>query len=132
MTRSISQHDPADLGSLEREILDLIWREGQATAENLRAALDRPLKDSTIRTVLRRLEEKGYLIHTVDERTYIYRPAETRQTVATRAARRIADWFCHGSMESLMVGIINSDTFNDEELLNLSEYVAQLRKENAR
>ncbi len=56
-------HDPAELGELERAILALVWRMGKATAEEVREELDRPLKDSTIRTVLRRLEEKGYLAH---------------------------------------------------------------------
>jgi len=66
------------------------------------------LKDSTIRTVLRRLEEKGYLAHSVENRTFVYRPAETRQRVAGRAAKRIVDWFCEGSVEALLVGMVDS------------------------
>src|SRR5262249_22803016 len=56
-------HDPAELGELERDILSIVWRLGTVTAEQAREELNRPLKDSTIRTVLRRLEEKGYLTH---------------------------------------------------------------------
>ena len=71
-------HDPAELGELERGILSIIWRLGSVTAEQVREELDRPLKDSTVRTVLRRLEEKGYLSHSLENRTFLYRPAESR------------------------------------------------------
>lgn len=56
-------HDPVELGDLERDILTIVWRLGNVSAEQVGEELDRPLKDSTIRTVLRRLEEKGYLAH---------------------------------------------------------------------
>ena len=65
-----SGHDPAELGELERSILSIVWRLGTVTAEQVREELDRPLKDSTVRTVLRRLEEKGYLAHTLEDRTF--------------------------------------------------------------
>ena len=86
-------HDPAELGELERDVLLIVWRHGYVTADQVREVLKRPLKDSTVRTVLRRLEEKGYLAHSVDDRTFVYRPAESRQRVAGRAVKRIVDWF---------------------------------------
>ena len=102
-------HDPVELGELERSVLLIVWRMGALTAEQVREELDRPLKDSTVRTVLRRLEDKGYLTHSLENRTFVYRPAETRQRVAGRAAQRIADWFCEGSMEALLVGMVDSE-----------------------
>jgi predicted transcriptional regulator len=81
-------HDPAELGELERSILLIVWRNAEITAEQAREELGRPLKDSTIRTVLRRLEEKGYLAHSVENRTFVYRPAQSRQRVAGRAVQR--------------------------------------------
>ena len=92
------EHDLADLGELEREVLLLVWRQGTATADTVRGALTRPLKESTVRTVLRRLEDKGHLSHTVDGRTFVYRGAESRGRAAARAVKRIADWFCEGSL----------------------------------
>lgn len=121
-------HDPADLGDLEREILSVVWRLGTATAEKVREELDRPLKDSTVRTVLRRLEEKGYLTHSVDARTFLYRPAESRQRVAGRAVRRIADWFCEGSMEALLVGMVDAKVLDRAELQRLAERIAAAQK----
>src|SRR5580704_9738835 len=101
-------HDTAELGELERDILGIVWRLTAVTADQVREDLDRPLKDSTIRTVLRRLEEKGYLAHSVENRTFFYRPAESRQRVAGRAVQRIVDWFCEGSVEELLVGMVDS------------------------
>ncbi len=117
-------HDPSELGELERSILLTIWRKGTLTAEQVREELGRPLKDSTIRTVLRRLEEKGYLAHTLEDRTFIYRPAESRQRVAGRAVKRIVDWFCAGSVEALLVGMVDSKVLGRDELQRLAERIA--------
>lgn len=134
MTRNTSDrntpwdHDPGELGELERSILLIIWRKGTLTAEQVREELDRPLKDSTIRTVLRRLEEKGYLSHTVEDRTFIYKPAESRQLVAGRAVKRIVDWFCEGSVEALLVGMVDSKVLGRAELQRLAERIAAASK----
>lgn len=122
------RHDPADLGELERSILLVIWRLGAVTAEQVREQLDRPLKDSTIRTVLRRLEEKGYLVHSVENRTFLYRPAESRQRVAGRAVKRIVDWFCEGSVEALLVGMVDSKVLDRAELQRLADRIAAAQK----
>ena len=123
-----SLHDPAELGELERDILSIVWRLGAVTAEQVREELDRPLKDSTVRTVLRRLEEKGYLAHTVEDRPFIYRPAESRQRVAGRAVKRIVDWFCEGSVEALLVGMVDSKVLDRSELQRLAERIAAAQK----
>ncbi len=123
-------HDPAELGELERSILLIIWRIGKVTAEQVREELGRPLKDSTIRTVLRRLEEKGYVAHSVENRTFLYRPAESRQRVAGRAVKRIVDWFCEGSVEALLVGMVDSKVLGRAELQRLADRIAQAQKES--
>jgi BlaI family transcriptional regulator, penicillinase repressor len=125
-------HDPAELGELEREILSIVWRLGSTTAEQVREDLQRPLKDSTVRTVLRRLEEKGYIDHTVDNRTFLYRPAESRQRVAGRAVQRIVDWFCEGSVEELLVGMVDSKVLDRAELQRLAARIAEARQEEHR
>ena len=124
-------HDPAELGELERAVMRLVWQHGDLTAEQVREELDeldRPLKDSTIRTVLRRLEEKGYVTHTVESRTFRYRPAETRQLVAGRAVKRIIDRFCDGSVEALLVGMVDSKVLDQTELQRLAERIAAAKK----
>lgn len=121
-------HDPVELGELERSILSIVWSNAQVSAEQVREELGRPLKDSTIRTVLRRLEEKGYLAHSVENRTFIYRPAETRQKVASRAVKRIVDWFCEGSVEALLVGMVDSKVLDRAELQRLAQSIAAAQK----
>jgi len=123
-----TSHDPAELGELERSILLIIWRSRSVTAEQVREQLDRPLKDSTVRTVLRRLEEKGYLAHRLDDRAFIYRPSQSRQRVAGRAAKRIVDWFCDGSVEALLVGMVDSKVLDRAELKRLAERIAIAQK----
>jgi len=121
-------HDPAELGELERSILLIIWRTSPVSAEQVREELGRPLKDSTIRTVLRRLEEKGYLTHAVENRTFLYSPAESRQRVAGRAVQRIVDWFCEGSVEALLIGMVDSKVLGRAEIERLAERIAAARK----
>jgi predicted transcriptional regulator len=121
-------HDPAELGELEREILSIVWRLGTVTAEQAREELNKPLKDSTVRTVLRRLEEKGYLAHSQDNRTFVYRPSESRQKVAGRAVQRIVDWFCEGSVEALLVGMVDSKVLDQAELQRLADRIAAAQR----
>lgn len=121
-------HDPAELGELELAIMQLVWRHGTLSAEQVREALDRPLKDSTIRTVLRRLEEKGYVTHTTENRTFLYSPAEARQMVAGRAVKRIVDWFCDGSVEALLVGMVDSAVLDRKELQRLADRIATAKR----
>jgi BlaI family transcriptional regulator, penicillinase repressor len=121
-------HDPSELGELERSVLLIVWRLGSVTADQVREELDRNLKDSTVRTVLRRLEEKGYLAHSVDDRAFLYRPAQSRQRVAGRAAKRIVDWFCDGSVEALLVGMVDSKVLDRAELQRLAEHIAAVEK----
>jgi BlaI family penicillinase repressor len=85
-----------ELGELEREVMQLVWSAGETTADAIRERLARKPKESTVRTVLRRLEEKGYVTHTVDGRTYVFRAAAARPQVAARAVKAIVDWLCNG------------------------------------
>ena len=123
-----ASHDPAELGELERSILLVVWRHGSVTADQVREELDRPLKSSTVRTVLRRLEEKGYLAHHIDDRAFIYRPVQSQQRVAGRAVKRIVDWFCEGSVEALLVGMVDSRMLGQVELQRLAERITAVQK----
>jgi len=122
------EHDPSFLGTLERDVLRVVWKREHATAENVREDLGRGLKESTVRTVLHRLEKKGYLKHSVDNRTYIYHPAKAPRHVAAIAMKRIVDWLCDGSMEELLVGMVDTDVVDHKQLKKLSERVSKARK----
>jgi predicted transcriptional regulator len=116
-----------ELGDLEREVMQLVWAHGPVTAEAVRERLSRPLKESTVRTVLRRLEEKGYTTHTVDGRTYVYRAAEERGKVAAKAVQRIVDWFCNGSVEEVLVGMVDRAMLDQKQLRTLADQVARAK-----
>lgn len=128
MSNATSDHDPSFLGDLEREVLCIVWKQQPVTAEVVREALGRGLKESTIRTVLHRLEKKGYLTHSLDNRTYVYRAAKAPGHVAARAVKRIADWLCGGSMEELLVGMVDTDLINHRQLRTLSDKVAKAKR----
>jgi predicted transcriptional regulator len=98
------------------------------TAEAVRQELDRGLKESTIRTVLHRLETKGYLKHSLDNRTYVYTALKPPRQIAALAVKRIVDWLCNGSMEELLVGMVDTEIVDRTQLKRLSEKVAKARK----
>jgi predicted transcriptional regulator len=95
-----------------------IWSRGAATAADIQTALkpQRILKDSTIRTLLKRLEAKGYVKHDVDGRTFIYSSIEQPRSLAVRAVRQIIDRFCQGSVELLLVGMVDDEIVDPGEL----------------
>ena len=115
---------------LEQFILDYVWTHPNCTAESCREGLasDRAMKDSTIRTVLRKLEEKGYVTHEVEGRTFVYRAADSKRNVAVQAARQLIDRFCGGSVEELLVGLVDNQVLNPKQLQRLAEKIAA-RKE---
>jgi BlaI family transcriptional regulator, penicillinase repressor len=106
--------------------MDYIWTHGASTAESCREGLasSRPMKDSTIRTVLRRLEEKGYLTHRVEGRTFIYAASDARQNVAVRAVKSIIDRFCGGSAEQLVLGMVDNAVLDRKQLERLARRIA--------
>ena len=120
-----------ELGDLEREVMQLVWAHGPVTAEAVRKRLARRLKESTVRTVLRRLEDKGYADHTVEGRTYIYHAAEPRSRVAAKAVKRIVDWFCNGSIEEVLVGMVDTAMLDQRQLRQLADQVAKAKAEKA-
>ena len=120
-----------ELGDLERDVMQLVWAHGPITAEDVRERLSRRLKESTVRTVLRRLEDKGYTTHTVDGRTYVYQAAEPRSRVAAKAVQRIVDWFCNGSVDEVLVGMVDTAMLDQKQLRQLADQVAKA-KENSK
>ena len=114
------------LGDAEQAVMDHVWAHGPITAEACRDALRTswPMKESTMRTVLRRLEAKGYVRHTTEGRTYIYEAAESPAAVAARAVRQLIDRFCGGSAEALLVGLVRNDVVSAAQLERLSRKIA--------
>ena len=120
--------DLPDLGDLEREVMQLVWAKGAVSAEDVREGVSRRLKESTIRTVLKRLEDKGFVGHTVEGRTFIYRASEARERVAARAVKRIVDWFCEGSVDEVLVGMVDSSMLGRKQVDMLTKKIETAKK----
>jgi predicted transcriptional regulator len=123
-------HNISDLGHLEREVLNLVWKHGPSSADAVQKLIGRPLKESTVRTVLRRLEAKGYLSHTLDGRTYIYKAVEGRGRAVARAVKRLVDRFCNGSVEEALVGMVDAQIVDRRELQRLADKIAKAQAVN--
>ncbi len=121
------QARPKNLGEVEQLVMDCLWSHGPSSAEDCREALasSRPMKDSTIRTVLRRLEEKGYLTHEIQGRTFIYQASDARQNVAVRAVKGIIDRFCGGSAEALLLGMVDNAVLDRKQLERLARRIGE-------
>jgi predicted transcriptional regulator len=117
--RNRSRTEPSNL---EQIVLDYLWAHGPSTAEAVRTGLAprRVLKDPTIRTLLRRLERKGFIAHREQGRAYIYSVREKRRSVAVRALRQLVDRFCNGSVEELVTGMVEHEVIAPAELRRLA------------
>jgi predicted transcriptional regulator len=110
------------LGDLEQQVMEFLWKNGPATGDAVRAAVGkgRPLTDSTIRTVLRRLEAKQYVRHEVEGRQFIYSSVREPRKVAADAVRNVIKNFCRGSLEELLTGLVDHRVIDSAELRRLS------------
>jgi BlaI family transcriptional regulator, penicillinase repressor len=115
------------LGDLESEVLQQLWQHGPSTAELVRERLNRPLKESTVRTVLRRLEEKGFVTHETEGRTFVFSAAAPAAAVAGRGVRDLANWLYQGSVTDLLVGFVDSEQLPRAELDRLAELINKAR-----
>jgi BlaI family penicillinase repressor len=112
------------LTELQQAILDFIWSGGPATADQVREALlpKHPLKDSSVRTLLRRLEAQGYLRHRLQGKSFLYEAALPSRSVAARVVQQVIDRFCSGSAEQFLVGMV------DEKVLSVGQIERLARK----
>lgn len=108
------------LGDLEHELLTILWKHGEMTATAVRRHVARKLKDPTIRTVLRRLEEKGYVTHSVVSGTFIYRARDSAETTAATAVQGIVERFCGGSLERVLLALVDAGFADANQLAMLA------------
>lgn len=132
----MSHRDPEtphrELSELEREVMQVVWLRDGTTADEVRVRLEdggRPLKDSTVRTVLRRLGEKGFVRHETVGRTYVYHPLVRPRVAAAQAVRQIVDRFCGGSVEELLLGLVDDSVVSREQLRRLEELIDRDERE---
>jgi BlaI family penicillinase repressor len=117
------------LTELENDVMQAVWDSGPCTVEAVHQTVSRgrSIKETSIRTLLRRLEQKGYLTHQEEGRAYVYRAVEPARSLAARAVRQIIDRFCRGSVEELVSGMVDAKVLSKGEMDRLEEFV-RIRK----
>ena len=125
---------PKRLSELEHLVMDVLWARAEGTTEDVREALANrhPVKDSTARTILKRLEEKGYVKRHVEGRTNVYRVSEPPRHVAVRTVQQIIDRLLGGSVEQLIVGMVDRNLLDEAELRRLTEKLARRKNRTRR
>jgi BlaI family transcriptional regulator, penicillinase repressor len=120
----------APLTELENAVMRVVWASGPCSVEAVFDVVsrDRDLKETTVRTILRRLEHKGYLQHESEGRAYLYRATEPSRSLAARAVRQIIDRFCDGSVEQLVSGMVDAKVLTSDEIDALEAFARAQRK----
>ena len=110
--------------------MQVVWSADACSVEDVHRAVSRKrsLKEVTVRTLLRRLEQKGFLSHKAEGRAYIYRAVEPARSLAARAVRQIIDRFCKGSVEELVSGMVDSKVLSKAEMDRLGKFVRSRRQ----
>ena len=118
----------------ERQIMDILFRRGRATAAEVMSELPGNPSYSTVRTQLRVLEEKGHVRHEEEGLRYVYSPAVTRRTARKSALRHVVDTFFEGSAEKAVAALLGGEAtrMSDEELDRIADLIEKAKKESGR
>jgi predicted transcriptional regulator len=124
----------AVLSRRERQIMDLLYQLGRATAAEVGKALPGEPSDSTVRTQLRVLESKGHVRHEEDGQRYVYLPVVPRRVVSKTALKHVVNTFFDGSIEKVVAALLGPDgsRLSDEELERIAGIVAKAKAEEKR
>lgn len=122
----------ASLSRREREIMDVLFRRGRATADEVMHDLSGEPSSSTVRTQLRVLEDKGHVRHEEDGRRFVYLPALPRATARKAALRHLVDTFFDGSVERVVAALLGGEgtRVSDDELQKIQRLVDEAKKED--
>ncbi len=121
------------LSRRERQIMDILFELGEATAKEIHARLPDPPSYSAARAMLAKLEVKGQVRHTERGLRYIYRPTVSRRRAQTSAIRRLVRVFFGGSLTEAVTGMVDLSgrELSDEELEGLAAKIESLRRERS-
>lgn len=127
----MSKSHPHTLSRRERQIMDIVYARGEASAAAVHAGLPDPPSYSAVRALLAILVEKGHLKHRSEQGRYIYAPTRRRSQAGRSALRRVLDTFFEGSLEKAVAALLQGSDANlsREELARLGQLIEQARKE---
>lgn len=123
-----------ELSRRERQIMDILYELGRATAAEVMKALPGDPSDSTVRTQLRVLESKGHVRHEDDGQKYVYLPVIPRRVVRKSALKHVVNTFFDGSVEKVVAALLGPDggKLSDEELDRIADLVSKARAEESK
>ena len=130
----MAKHTHTSLTRRERQIMDVLYRHGRATAADVMRELPGEPNYSTVRTQLRVLEEKGHVRHEEHGLRYVYIPAVARSAAGKSALRHLVETFFDGSAERAVAALLGGEgsKLSDDDLKRISDMVAKARKEGGR
>ena len=122
------------LSRRERQIIDILYRRGRATAAEVMEDLPGHPSYSTVRTQLRVLEEKGHVRHEDDGKRYVYSPAAPRGTVRRSALKHLIETFYEGSVEQAVAALLGGEgaRLTEDQLDRIEDLIRKARKEGVR
>jgi BlaI family transcriptional regulator, penicillinase repressor len=121
---------PAHLSRRERQIMDILYRTGRATAADVRAGLQDAPSDSAVRTLLRILEEKGHVRHELEGLRFVYFPTVARDRAKRSALKHVLDTFFDGSASQVVAALVDlgPNDLGDEEIARLQRMVERAKR----
>ena len=127
----MSRTPPDTLSRRERQIMDIVYAQGEASAAEVRAALPDPPSYSAVRALLAILVDKGRLKHRCEQGRYIYSPTGRRAQAGRSALRRVLDTFFEGSLEKAVAALLQGGDagLTQEDLKRLRQLIQQAQQE---
>jgi predicted transcriptional regulator len=129
------QHqDMPELTPAQREIMEIVWERGEISASDVRRALaqTRAVARNTVRTLLERMEEKGWVNHRVEGRTFLYAAAQPRQASIGQKVREVVEKVCGGSPERLVTALLEYRGLSSRELERIRQMLGQAKATEAK
>jgi predicted transcriptional regulator len=120
-----------NLSRRERQIMDVLFARGKASAAEVQQALPDPPSYSAVRALLRILEEKGHVRHEEDGPRYVFAPRLDKEKAQQSAVRHLVQTFFDGSAEQAMAALLDTRTLSDDELNRMAHLIDEARKEGA-
>jgi predicted transcriptional regulator len=121
--------DLPELSPAQVEIMNIVWERGEVTARDVRRVLSesRIIARNTVRTLLERMEEKGWLAHRSDGRTFLYRAARPRRETIGQKVHKVIETVCGGSPETLVTAMLDYRGLSVDELTRIRRLLDQAR-----
>tara|TARA_R110002095_G_scaffold210722_1_gene198197 strand:+ start:2657 stop:3040 length:384 start_codon:yes stop_codon:yes gene_type:complete len=116
-----------ELSAAEQEVMEVVWDCGEVTAREAREALSRDVARNTVRTLLERMEEKGWVTHREVGRAFVYRAARPREESIGRKVRELVDTVCGGSTETLVAALLDYRGLRPGELERIRKMLKEAK-----